>query len=199
MVWTPKPDGGWFDDVWRSRVEMPDWRPDAALVDMDGTLVCVSAIRYMVATPGCEKDFDAFHEASRHAPAIEQALEFCRRHHAAGHEIVVGTARMCQHYDVSLGWLFDKMVTPFDGPIMPRQFGDTRSDVVIKRKMHRYLSRNYNIVAACDDNPPILNLWEELGIPEIEVVPGWDDELIPGPAVMANIPAVPGAGTRNLL
>lgn len=165
-----------MDDNIISRAEAPLWKPRAALVDMDGTLVNVSGIRHFVASKVAgERDFDAFHQASRHCPAIEQALEFCRRHHAAGHVIVVGTARAAQHYDVSRGWLDDYMVTPFDGPIMFRQEGDRTSDVEIKRNMFHYLSRHYTIVAACDDNPPICDLWVQLGIPEVEVVPGWED------------------------
>jgi hypothetical protein len=152
-------------------------RPKAALVDMDGTLVDVSSIRHYVARPPGEKDFDAFHQASRHCPPIPQALEFCRRHHDLGHIIVVLTARMAMHYDVSQGWLDDYLlpVCPYDGPIMPRYEGCHYSDVVVKRWAYRYLIRNYRLVAACDDNPPILKLWREVGIPEVETVPGWED------------------------
>ncbi len=152
------------------------WRPDAVLADMDGTLVNVSSVRHYVTADG-EKDFDKFHEAARHCPPNEQALEFCRRHHAAGRLVLVGTARMAMHYATSKGWLDDYLlpVVPYDGPIMPRWNGCIYSDVVVKRWMFRYLSRQVNIVAAIDDNPPIVQLWEELGIPEIEVVPGWED------------------------
>ncbi len=160
------------------------WRPDAALCDMDGSLVDVSGIRYFVDPTsdyvierGGEKDFNAFHEASRHCPPIQQALDFCARHHAAGDIVVIGTARMAMHYDVSKGWLDDYLlpVCPYDGPVMPRWDGCMYTDVAVKRIMHKYLSRNYNIVAALDDNPPIIGLWHELGIPEVEVVPGWID------------------------
>ena len=147
-------------------------RRAAVIVDCDGTLVNVSSIRHHVATPG-EKDFDAFHRESRHCPPNEQALEFCRRHHAAGHVVVVVTARMERHFDVTKAWLDEFMNVPFDGPIM-REDGLRYSDVVIKRGIHRYLSRHYNIVAACDDNPAIIELWKELGIP-VEIVPGWEE------------------------
>jgi hypothetical protein len=148
------------------------YRRKAAIVDMDGTLCDVSAIRHFVATPGA-KDFDAFHQASRHCPPNEQALEFCRRHHAAGNVILVVTARKERHYAVSRGWLDDFMEVPFDGPFM-RPDDSELSDDVIKRRIYRYLSRSYDIVAACDDNPAIIALWERLGIP-VEIVPGWDE------------------------
>lgn len=153
-------------------------------MDMDGTLVNVTSVRHHVIGPG-EKDFDAFHEQSRHCPPNEQALEFCRRHYAAGDIIVVLTARMDRHYDTSKGWLDDYLLPEllpipraphlpvgYDGPLM-REDGLRYSDVVIKRRIHTYLVKHYNIVAACDDNPPIVALWRELAIPEVEVVPGW--------------------------
>lgn len=165
------------------RLIPPIGRPKASLVDMDGTLVSVAAIRYFVdpnsdyvKARGGDKDFNAFHQASRHAPAIQQALDFCARHHAAGNIIVVGTARAAMHYDVSKGWLDDYLlpICPYDGPIMVRKDGDRRSDVVIKRTMYQYLSLHYDIVAAADDRPEICDLWRELCVPEIEVVPGWN-------------------------
>jgi hypothetical protein len=145
------------------------FRPKAVIVDCDGTLVNVSAIRHHVA---CEpKDFDAFHEESRFAPPNQQALDYCVRHHEAGDVVVVVTARMERHYSVTRAWLDEHMPVPFDGPIM-REDGLRYSDVVIKRRIHSYLSRNYRIVGACDDNPAIIALWQELGIP-VEIVPGW--------------------------
>ena len=145
-------------------------RRKAAIVDMDGTLCDVTSVRHHVMGP--VKDFDAFHQGSRHCPPNEQALEFCRRHYAAGHVIVVVTARMDRHYEVSRAWLDDFMPVPFDGPIM-REDNLRHSDVSVKRRIYAYLSRHYEIVAACDDNPPIVALWRELGVPEVEVVPGW--------------------------
>lgn len=147
-------------------------RPKAVLVDMDGTLVDVRSILHYVERPSAEKDFDSFHRESLSCPANQQALDFCVRHHELGHVIVVATARAQQHEEVSRLWLDRHMVTPFDGPIMVREPGERISDVAIKRRMYRYLVRNYQFVAAIDDNPPIINLWkEEIGIPEVEVVP----------------------------
>lgn len=154
----------------------PYARPKAALVDVDGTLVNISSVLHYVQRPSAEKDFHSFHQESLNCPPNQQALDFCVRHHDMGHVIVVGTARMQQHYDVTSLWLQRNMVTPYDGPIMLRRDGERIADVEIKRRMYRYLSRNYDIVAAIDDNPPIVALWrDEIRIPEVEVVPGWVD------------------------
>lgn len=147
-------------------------KPKAVIVDMDGTLCDIRAIRFLVATPGA-KDFDTFHRAARSCPPNRQALDFCRRHYASGRVIVVVTARMERHYASSRAWLDEHLPVPFDGPIM-RPEGMRHSDVAVKSRILRYLVRNYDIRAACDDNPSIIALWREHGIP-VEVVPGWQD------------------------
>lgn len=151
-------------------------RTKAVIVDMDGTLCDVSSIRHhvIVTDDHPEKDFDAFHQASKDCPPNEQALDFCRRAHEAGYVVVVVTARKDRHYAVSKTWLDEHMPVPFDGPIM-RPDDLNYSDVVIKRKIHKYLARHYDIRGACDDNPAIVALWKELGIP-VEVVPGWEEK-----------------------
>lgn len=149
------------------------WKSKGVIVDCDGTLCDVSSIRHHVRTPGA-KDFDAFHQASGDCPPNEQALEFCRRHYAAGHVICVVTARMERHYTVTKTWLDKYMPVPYDGPIM-RPDGLIHTDVSVKTRIYNYLARNYTIVACIDDNPKILELWAKIGIPEIETVPGWED------------------------
>jgi len=145
-------------------------RPKAVIVDVDGTLADVRAIRHHVAHK--PKNFDAFHAASAHVPANQQAIDFVTRHHAAGFVIIVVTARLQTWFDVTRTWLDAHVPVPFDGPFH-RPDGDFRPDVQVKRDIHRYLSRHYDIRGAVDDNPNVIALWDELGIPT-EVVPGWD-------------------------
>lgn len=120
-----------------------------------------------------EKNFDAFHQGALDCRPHAQALDFCQRYHESGHVVVVVTARKEHHYAGTKAWLDRWMPVPFDGPIM-RPDELNHSDVSIKRRIHRYLAKHYDIRAACDDNPAIVALWQELGIP-VEVVPGWSD------------------------
>jgi hypothetical protein len=145
-------------------------RPKAVIVDVDGTLADVRAIRHHVTTK--PKNFDAFHAASAHVPANQQAIDFVTRHHAAGFIIIVVTARLQTWFDVTRTWLDAHVPVPFDGPFH-RPDGDFRPDVQVKRDIYRYLSRHFDIRGAIDDNPNVIALWDELGIP-VEVVPGWD-------------------------
>lgn len=145
-------------------------RRKAVIADMDGTLADVSGIRHFVASK--PKNFDAFHAASEFVPANAQALEFVERHHHSGHVILVVTARMEKWRGATVRWLDRHMTVPYDGPFH-RQDGDLRPDVQVKRDIHRYLARQFDIRAAVDDNPNVIALWSQLGIPT-EVIPGWD-------------------------
>jgi hypothetical protein len=145
-------------------------RRKAVIVDVDGTLADVRGIRHHVTTK--PKDFDAFHAASADVPPNQQAIDFVQRHHDAGHVIVVVTARRQQWLGVTQAWLDQHVPVPFDGPFH-RADDDFRPDVQVKRDIHRYLARHFDIRGAIDDNPNVIALWDSIGIP-VEVVPGWE-------------------------
>jgi hypothetical protein len=146
-------------------------RPRAVIADVDGTLADVRSIRHHVAQK--PKDFDAFHAASAHVPANQQAIDYVAAAHASGHVVLVVTARLQTWAGVTTDWLHRHMPVPFDGPFH-RPDGDFRPDIQVKADIHRYLSRHYDIRGAVDDNPNVIALWDKLGIPT-EVIPGWDD------------------------
>jgi hypothetical protein len=55
--------------------------------------------------------------------------------------------------------------------------GDFRSNADIKREIHSLLTATYDITAAIDDDPEIVELWQELGIP-VAMVLGWGEGLL---------------------
>ena len=163
-------------------------RPDAVIVDMDGTLANVSSIRHLVDGINSKKDFNAFHKASEFVPANKQAVDFCVRHHKAGRKVLILTARMRMWEGATTRFLDRELAphAPYVKPIFMRADRDYRKDREIKTEIFDEISQHYNIVAACDDNPAIVELWEEKGIPEIEVVPVWDVEAAAKYAAKAN-------------
>lgn len=138
-------------------------RPKAVIADVDGTLADVRGIRHHVAHK--PKDFDAFHAASAHVPPNQQAIDYVARHHAAGFVILVVTARLQTWAGVTTTWLERHMPVPFDGPFH-RPDGDFRPDVQVKRDIHRYLSRHYDIRGAVDDNPKRHRVVGRVGYPD---------------------------------
>lgn len=143
----------------------------AVIVDVDGTLCDVSSVIHHVERH--PKDFDAFHAGSANCPPHAHVVREVAEHHRAGHTIVVVTARMYRWEDVTRTWLNRHLPVPHLGPFM-RGDADYRPDVEVKRDIHRVLTADHGltIVRAIDDNPAIIDLWTELGIPTT-VVPGW--------------------------
>lgn len=163
-------------------------RKNAVIVDMDGTLANVSSIRHLVDGINTKKDFNAFHEASEFVPANRQAIDFCVRHHKAGDLILILTARMRQWEGATERFLTRELVpyAPYVSPIWMRADGDYRKDREVKCEILAEIRKTYNVVAACDDNPNVIELWEEEGIPEIEIIPGWDYDAAAKYAAVAN-------------
>ena len=144
-------------------------KPSAVIVDVDGTLVDVSTIRHFVAGP--KRDFTAFHSGSATCPPHAEAVTWVEEMADAGHHILVVTARMEQWRSLTQTWLDTHMTRPVTDLAM-RANRDYRPDHQVKREIHAALSRRYTITHACDDNPSIVALWDEIGIP-VKVIPGW--------------------------
>lgn len=163
-------------------------RRNAVIVDMDGTLANVSSIRHMVDGLNQKKDFQAFHAASEFCPPNKQAIDFCRRHHKAGHAIVIVTARMEEWRPHTTRFIERELVEPYGVPIADqfhRDDGDYDKDYIVKKKILAKVREKYDIIEAIDDNPAVVALWKEEGIPT-EVVPGWDHDAAAQYAARAN-------------
>lgn len=170
----------------------------AVIADMDGTLADVSSVRFHVDGSQTKtqangrvkaiKNFDAFHAASEFVPANQQAIDFCVRHQSFGHEILIVTARMRQWEGVTTRFLERTCAPHFSWvtPIYMRADGDYRKDYDVKRDILAEIRETYEVIAAIDDNPHVVELWEDEGIPSIEIVPGWDHDAAAKYAALAN-------------
>lgn len=154
-------------------------RPKAVIVDVDGTLVDVSSIRhYVLAALNPDgsystKNFDAFHQESVNCPAIPDTVDQVRAWHENGYHIVVVTARSDKYYPQTAWWLAEHDIPHAD--LRMRTQGDNRADYVVKREIYDRIAQRYDVIHAVDDNPNVIKLWNELGIP-VTVVPGWLEE-----------------------
>jgi len=144
-------------------------RRKAAVVDIQGTLINVDAIRHLV--EGKVKYFDEFHEQTMAQPINEEILEEVREDSAKGLAILFLTG-MTERFRHPLGWYLGNHDVPGEGLWM-RPNHLFVSDVALKTWRYREISRQFQVVKATDDNPNILALWEELEIPVIRRVPGW--------------------------
>lgn len=146
-------------------------KPRAVIVDFDGTLCNISAALPHITTPGQRKDFKKFHEVAKTCPPITETLHWCNRQRKQNHcEIVVVTGRKKMWYFDTVEWLDKHMQVPFSRLLM-RDNQDSRPDTEVKRDIYNVLTEelDYDIVAAIDDRPRIIELWESLGIPTTTV------------------------------
>lgn len=161
------------DEVIRWLQTMPIRRPEAVIVDVDGTLCNVTSVRHHVLNR--PKDFDAFHREAETCPPHQQAIDFCWKHFQAGRDILFVTGRMEMWRASTQTYIFRTLPgMRVWGPWMRPQ-GDYRPDVEVKTDIFNQIAEYWDVVAAIDDNPNIIALWKGLGIPT-EVVPGWDHE-----------------------
>ena len=146
-------------------------KPPAVIIDVDGTLCDVSSVRHHIARP--IRDFDAFHTASAQCPAIPEAVVWVEEMADSGHQILVVTARMERWRHLTAAWL-DRHLTRPIAELAMRADRDFRPDCEVKADIRAALSERFDIRHACDDNPNIVRLWNEAGIP-VKVIPGWSD------------------------
>lgn len=140
----------------------------AVIFDMDGTLCDVTSVRHHVL--GRRLNYTAFHYGSLFCPPVEWVASAARECHAAGTVVLVVTAREHKWHALTTNWLEHNRI-PFH-EIHMRTTGDFRKDRIIKAEILAGLTDRYSIQHAYDDNPAIIGLWEEMGIPAT-VVPGW--------------------------
>lgn len=150
---------------------------DAVIFDMDGTLCDVSGMRHYVM--GGKKNFDQFHKSACLFAPVNEEVKFANHtHYAAGDAILIVTARKRMWGDYTKMWL-DKHGIFYDRIYM-RANDDQRKDYEVKREiLARIRSQGFRVVHAYDDNPAVVALWREEGIP-VTVVPGW---VTPDPGV----------------
>lgn len=144
----------------------------AVIVDMDGTLADVSGIRHYVLDDPKRKNFQKFHAAASLVPPIPMVVELVQALHRQGLVVVVMTSRKEQwRYRTKL-WLINHYVPYY--ALGMRSDGDDRRDDAVKRDLHDHMRDTYDLkpVLAIDDNPQVIALWRELGIPTVRV-PGW--------------------------
>jgi phosphoglycolate phosphatase-like HAD superfamily hydrolase len=148
----------------------PRMKRKARIFDIDGTLCDVSSIRHLVT--GGTRNFDAFHRESINCPPHSHVVEAARNSEAEDIAPLIVTARDARYRNVTAFWLAMHHI-PSEALYM-RRWGDWRPDYEVKRDILARIRDRYDVVEAWDDNPNVIRLWGEEGIPYV-IVPGWED------------------------
>ena len=152
----------------------------AVIFDMDGTLADVRGIRHHVVGRR-RRDFDAFHADSVNVPPtphVANAAVMADMLGAAGRveaiepnvDVVVVTARKVRWARHTAMWLAMNRIP--SAAMFMRADKDSRPDGEVKRDILRSIRRTWDVIAAWDDNPKIVALWESEGI-TTHRVDGW--------------------------
>lgn len=143
----------------------------AVIFDVDGTLADVRGIRhYVVGTR--RKDFDAFHRESVNVPPHAHVVNAAQVAEMLGHDVLVVTARKVQWARHTAMWLALNRIP--SAAMFMRADADSRKDVEVKRDILKSIKTRWDVVAAWDDNPKIIELWKSEGI-HTNIVEGWID------------------------
>lgn len=149
---------------------------NAIIVDIDGTLADVSGMRHYVKADPRRKDFDRFHKAACLFAPVNITVKYAasKARSQRNQAVLIVTSRKRKWGDYTKMWL-DKHGIVYD-KIYMRADHDDRKDYEVKRDiLARIRSQGYNVVWAWDDNPNVVQLWLQEGIP-VTMVPGWDYE-----------------------
>lgn len=133
-----------------------------AIFDLDGTLVDVKSIRYLV--EGKDKNFDKFHNESINCQPFQNVAQLANNLFQIGIEIHILSGRTSNFQELSESWL-QKNNVGFTSVTL-RDKNDYRTDVIVKREMFHKIA-NKNIKLAIDDKLSLRNLWKEL---KVEIV-----------------------------
>lgn len=144
----------------------------AKIYDMDGTLCDVRAIRHHVL--GKKKNYHLFHTESVNCPGNMDVVEAAKADHKDGIAVLIVTAREETFGTHTAFWLGGQGVD-YDRMYM-RKKGDYRPDYVVKKEILDQIRQDgYDVIHAYDDNPAVIQLWQEEGIP-VTVVEGFGFE-----------------------
>lgn len=143
-------------------------KPNAVIFDMDGTLADVSGIRHYIVPPnpkpkGWFKDFHAFHAESVNVPVNVSVRDHAICSHLLGNANLIVTARRAM-YRHQTAWFLAMHGIPSDALYM-RGNKDGRPDYEVKKDILAQIQTRYNVIHAVDDNPAVIALWHENGIP----------------------------------
>lgn len=146
-------------------------KQEAEIFDVDGTLVDVDPFLHHIL--GEKKDFNAFHAACVNAEPHSRVVHMARYASEKGRHIIVVTARKEMWRAQTSMWLALNGVP--SAALYMRANDDGRPDYEVKKDILAKVNQFWDVKHAVDDNPKVIKLWEENGIPTTKIG-DWDGE-----------------------
>ena len=137
----------------------------AIIFDVDGTLANVDPYLYLVRGPN--RDYDAFHEASIDALPNFEVVQMLNEAFFDQRHIIIVTSRKENWRGLTSCWLAKNDIGHH--ALYMRKDDDNRPDYEVKKDILIQIKKHWNVVHAVDDNPHVIKLWEEHGIPTTKI------------------------------
>lgn len=138
------------------------------LCDIDGTIADCEHRRMWVQGEG-KKDWKNFFAHMDEDTPIASTIKMVMEYKAKGHDIILLTARPDDYREMTEEWVAKHTdIDPIT--IIMRASGDTRPDIEVKKQMFEtYFKDKYPIETMIDDRPCVIRMWQEIGVPVIDV------------------------------
>jgi len=145
--------------------EGPQMKPIAHIYDVDGTLANVDPFLHHVR--GEKRDYDAFHSASIDALPNIKVLEMLNNSVSDGYSVLIVTSRKEKYRGLTSMWLAKNNIRSHG--LFMRADDDNRPDYEVKKDILDKVSELWSVEHAVDDNPNVIRLWEDHGIPTTKI------------------------------
>ena len=146
-----------------------DTRPTAYIFDVDGTLANVDPYLHHVRGPN--RDYEAFHEASIDALPNIEVVEMLNHAFFDQMHVLIVTSRKEKWRGLTSYWLAKNDIGHH--ALYMRSDDDNRPDYEVKKDILLKIKKHWNVIHAVDDNPNVIKLWEDHGIPTTKIG-NWD-------------------------
>ena len=137
----------------------------AIIFDVDGTLANVDP--YLHYVRGSNRDYEAFHEASIDALPNFEVIEMLNQAFFDQRDIIIVTSRKEKWRGLTCRWLAKNDIGHH--ALYMRKDDDNRPDYEVKKDILLQIKRHWNVIHAVDDNPSVIRLWEDYGIPTTKI------------------------------
>ncbi len=137
----------------------------AYIFDVDGTLANVDPYIHLVRGPN--KNYEAFHEASINALPNFEVVQMLNEAFFDQMHVLVVTSRKEKWRGITSLWMAKNDIGHH--ALYMRHNDDNRPDYEAKKDMLTEIRKHWNVVHAIDDNPNVIKLWEEYGIPTTKI------------------------------
>ena len=132
---------------------------DAIIVDVDGTVATM--------TGRSAFEWSKVHQDQPRQSVIDMIKAYLSCHPKTELVFLSGRDEVC--YEATCKWLSKHFNIKYDAiTLFMRPESDKRKDYIVKQELFkRYIAPYYNVVAAFDDRPQVVDMWYDIGIPTV--------------------------------